>query len=365
MLSRSSISSSNPSRVRSRKKVLIVSAVCAFSVLAVLNYILSRMTLPYLPDSEMARVVRFLRYEGRTAAAGVPSVVFLGSSRFQSCIVPGVFDEQADRWGIDARFVNASHPAMEYWEFLRILPYVNMADINAGVCVVELNPFTFNWQLKHTVTKELQYYRRESPVWGRIRDLRTAVGVRAKLKLLWSLMFPRRTFRDWSFAIRGMSRTAPPAETLPPAAYQYDHELEEKQRNDPDFMPENIARCHMYNYTFSMKKRAIFEQFLRELEGRKLDIVLVHPPVSDRYFGCIRESGQRSAEYDKHLAYLEELSERYRTLFWQTPSDAGLDDSIFVDYGHFTLDGARIFSDLVAAGMEDVIRRMGTRGVVK
>ncbi len=36
-----------------------------------------------------------------------------------------------------------------------------------------------------------------------------------------------------------------------------------------------------------------------------------------------------------------------------------------VDYGHFTLEGAQVFSSLVAAGMEDVIRRVGTRGVVK
>jgi len=48
----------------------------------------------------------------------------------------------------------------------------------------------------------------------------------------------------------------------------------------------------------------------------------------------------------------------YRTLFWQTPADAGLDDSIFVDYGHFTLNGARVFSGIIAAGMEDAIRRV-------
>ncbi|MDD3605022.1 MAG: hypothetical protein PHD86_07530 [Kiritimatiellae bacterium] len=305
----------------------------------------------------MARVVRFLRYEAAREDQR-PSVLFLGSSRFQSCIVPEVFEKQARQWGGDVRFINASHPAMEYWEFLRILPYVNMADINAGVCVIELNPFTFNRQLKHTVTKELQYYRREYPIWGRFRDLRTAVGVSAKTRLFWSLILPRRTFRDWSVSTRGIAGRLPEAELLPRAEYQYDMKLEEKQRNDPDFKPHNIARCHMYNYTFSEKKKDDFEQFLGELERRNLDIVLVQPPVSDRYFDYIRESEKRSAEYDRHLVYLEELSGRYRTLFWQTPADAGLDESIFVDYGHFTRDGARVFSGIMAAAMEDAVRRV-------
>lgn len=302
----------------------------------------------------MARIVRFLRYEGAREKQGQPTVLFLGSSRFQSCIVPAVFEEQARQWGADVRFINVSHPGVDWWEFSRLIPYVDLRRLNARACVIEVNPWAFNRLAKR------RPYGRECPVWGRYDDVMSVPGFKARVEIAWSLTFPRRTVTDWYSVFRGALDSTPADERLPTAEYQFDPVLEAKQRANPTFMTTNIVQTHMFQYTFSSGKAAAFRAFLADLRAQGIEIVLVHPPVNGRYFDYIRASEERSFEYARHLAFLGELSREFRIYAAQIPADIGLDDTIFVDYGHFTFAGARAFSELLALSMKDLVEGLKT-----
>ena len=59
-------------------------------------------------------------------------------------------------------------------------------------------------------------------------------------------------------------------------------------------------------------------------------------------------SQERSEEFGNYMDFLEtELSTR--TVFsWKTPKECGLDESIFVDYGHMSQAGAVLYSRMLA-----------------
>jgi hypothetical protein len=46
------------------------------------------------------------------------------------------------------------------------------------------------------------------------------------------------------------------------------------------------------------------------------------------------------ATYRKCLQFIHGLeNEKVRSIIWETPKDCGLNDSIFIDYGHFSKEG--------------------------
>jgi hypothetical protein len=314
--------------------------------------------LPYLPDSLMAQVTRFLRTEARKGGGQPPATLFLGSSRFHSCILPQVFADTASQFGVDMKFLNAAMPTMEYWEFMRLLPHVDLKALGVKICVIEINPWSFNKQQQYSLFDP--YYRAESGTWGTLRDTLDNDRILVKLKLCYLLTFPRRTFKDWYFTLRAFCGKGGDEDHLPGPEYHYNREKESKLRTDPVHMAVNIVEVQMLNYRFCKRKRAEFDDFLKRLEAKGITVVLAEPPITAGYYDFVWASREKSAEYQKHLDYLAELSKRYTTVFWPTPSDAGLDESIFVDYGHYTLDGARSYSERLAAAMTPIILRWRT-----
>ncbi len=93
-------------------------------------------------------------------------------------------------------------------------------------------------------------------------------------------------------------------------------------------------------------------------DGRGIALVVVQPPVRPSYFHYVRQSPTRHSEYRKHVSLMKDLSKELLVLFWPVPGDAGLDEGVFVDYGHFSEDGAAAFSALVAGEMENCIGQL-------
>ncbi|NCC61102.1 MAG: hypothetical protein EOM12_09195 [Verrucomicrobiae bacterium] len=311
---------------------------------------------PYYPASQLGRMVRYIR--GLKHRSLVPSVVFLGSSRFQSAILPEVFLDEDETGRV--RFMNWSQPSFGWWEFSKVFSRVDLDLLDIRVFVVEVNPWTFSTHSRDPITKKISRYSREAEYWGNVQDIPATDGFLSAVELVYRMCLPRRSLYDWVIAVK-LCLEPSRAFELDPPRYHGDKEAEEKQRNNPHFFPENISRCHMLNYTFSEPKANQFKRFLRKLAMQGAEVILVHPPVVAEYYGYVNSDEARRREFKKHKKFLDELSLEYMFVNWQLPSDAQLTDDIFVDYGHCTLSGASSFSKRLTGRLRSEVEQAVAR----
>jgi hypothetical protein len=345
-------------RRRAAFRVTVTTTALTLLLLGVLNYAVNEMLRPYLPQTRMGMVVRYLRSMETHPPA--PTVLFLGSSRFHSAILTSVFDAEFRGRGI--RFLNCSQPSIESWEFSRILQCVDLRALRVRVCIVEVDPWSFSKYSCHPVTKEVQKYRRELDIWGTFRDIMAVEDPLVKGELLFRRYVPRRSLSElirtayiWR-ALRGCDAT------LSPPRYHGDADAEAERRADSNFRPEKIARCHMLNYTFSRACATQFIRFIGELSQAGITVVVVHPPVVAGYYDYVRVDPRREREFLKHMRFLDVIGSRYSFVNWQRPEDAGLTPDAFIDYGHLSLSGARQFSAALATQTKAVIEQGVARG---
>jgi len=352
-------SHSSTSSSRSVKPIfsvrIIAGGVLAFALLATTNYAINRSMNPYDSASRIGRIVRYIR--GLQQQPSVPSVVFLGSSRFHSAILPEVFLDGFENDHL--RFMNWSQPSFGWWEFSKAFARVDLDPLDIRVFVVEVNPWTFTTHSRHPITKKKSTYRREAENWGNMEDVLTTDSFLAGGELVYRMFLPRRTLHDWLAAVK--LRSQPPrALNIEPPRYHCDKEAEETLKNNPDFFPENISRCHMLDYVFSDRKAKQFQRFLQGLVMQGAEVILVHPPVVSEYYGYVNSNAARRSEFEKHTKFLDKLSSQYVFVNWQVPTDAKLTDAIFVDYGHCSLSGASSFSHALASELQkDIEQSLG------
>ncbi len=356
----SSTSNSKPEFGSTRRLwVFAMAFLASFLLLTVLNLLVARATLPYKADSRLGPVVRYLRYES-SLRIDSPSVIFMGSSRFNSCIQPDVFDACAVRQGLNARFLNVTHAAMGSWEFAKLVSWIDLGAMNTRVCVVEVNPWTFNKHITYA-NKRLFPYCREVASWGTLREVWSVKGLVTKCKLVLSMVLARKSVGDWVDIGERSYGSDDVVTHLPAPFYHSDREKEVVLRDNPGRRAENISKLHMWRYQFSAEKRDQFLAFIALLEAQGIAVVLVQPPVRESYFDYVKESTERFDEYQKHVAFMTDVSKDVSVFFWQVPKDAGLNEHVFVDYGHFSLDGASVFSGILAGRMEDIIAQLNGR----
>jgi hypothetical protein len=121
----------------------------------------------------------------------------------------------------------------------------------------------------------------------------------------------------------------------------------------------------MADFRFCETKKEVFQQFLDGLERIEMEIAIVQPPVTDSNFDYLRASSSRGTQYAKHNDYVQQVLQRYLALAWNTPEEAGLDASIFVDYGHFSPKGPYRFSELLSLKMREKIEQLKSPDGVK
>ena len=348
---RSPSSTSSSKKQRSDRAPIIAAAMAVTVVLlCALNYRVDSFLLPYWPQSEIGKIIQYLRDESLKALEA-PSVLFLGSSRFRSAIVPSIFEgrfQERSAWAAGARFLDCSQPSLSYWEFSKVFSRIDLDALKARVCVLEVDPWTFNRYGRHPVTKELVRHRFELGAWGTFQEIMSVDGALLKGKLLWQRYLPRHSLADYVQAIRCARETSPLGIALPPAPYHVDRIKEDSLRTNLDFSAEHISRCQMIDYEFSKRKADDFCHVVKNIENHGITVMVVHPPVRKEYFEYIESSPKRNAEFGKHRAFLQALSAEHVVVNWQVPEDAGMKTEAFVDYGHFTLQGAKTFSEALA-----------------
>jgi len=247
----------------------------------------------------------------------------------------------------DVRVLNWSQPSTGWWEYSKIFKRVDLDALDIRCLIIEVNPWTFTTYSQHPITKKRSKYRRETENWGNTEDILATTRLADGMELAYRMYLPRRSLLNWIGTVRLQLRKSE-ALALEPPWYHSDMEAEAKQRDNPDFFPENISRCHMLDYKFSNNRTKRFEQFLQDISDQGHEVILVHPPVVAEYYEYVNSDEKRRREFEKHKKFLDDLSSKYVFVNWQIPMDAELTDDIFVDYGHFSFSGASLYSQLLA-----------------
>ncbi len=268
-------------------------------------------------------------------------IVFLGSSRFHSCIDTEELQRLDERK--DLVFVNLAQPAMEGWEWDVILRNLHRPTDVVTAAVIEIDPWVFNQNNLHPLTHKKEKYRHEFELWASLRERWEIENLWTRLELI-ALMVPRNTLQD----LLQKSEKVPPLASLlklAPPPYHFQDSALQTRLADKHFFPENISRMHLHDYQFSELKQKRFERMLDRLSTAGIPFVIVHPPVKTTYYDYVRKDEQRTREFQKHLDFIQQLQREQRVVYWQTTADCDLDDSVFIDYGHYSAVGATRFSD--------------------
>lgn len=353
----------DPIDKRRHRKVAVAFVLFLFFLLLT-NFIFFRFTLPYHNSSRLGKVVRSL-WANQSSNKNDATVLFIGSSRFHSCIVPSVFNAYAQNKGIDVSFHNIAQPNMGYWEFSRIFTVVPPSSLNTKLVIIEVNPRTFNVKRMNPLTKEIVRYPMEFEHWASLAEILNAESLGMKIELLYKRIIPNQSLIERLWTLHYFINLEKIDSDLDVPEYHFDKDKELKIRKDPVFFPENISQYHMMNYRFSVKKRDRFLQFLSFLRNQGCQVIIVQPPVKETYFDYVRSDANMVNEYQKHLAFLKQLSLDTVVINWQTPDEANLDESVFVDYGHFTLKGAKTFSGLLLSNITEQIHHIDSPRTLK
>lgn len=281
-------------------------------------------------------------------------IIFFGNSRFLSCINSHQLQSRLDIPNVTV--VNLAQESMSPWQYDVILREVGMDLQSIKVAIIEMDPWMFNLNGRHPITYAPAPYPEEYERYATLEERLFVPGLLHKVKLLYTFL-PRYSMKDIVTAIaqRSPARGRPPL--FNPPRYHVDPEFASKWRNDFHFYPLNISQMHMNNYEFSPYWQMSLERLLSRLKRAEIPVILVHPPVKNEYYKYVESDKKRYTQYRRLLAYMDELGRRYSFLYYRTPEDCGLDDSVFIDYGHFTKEGGLAFTDVVYEATKTQIGR--------
>ncbi|MEC7501982.1 MAG: hypothetical protein VX970_09650 [Planctomycetota bacterium] len=342
--------------MKSRSFCTVIAFIVTLLLLLVGNFAFSRWTLPYRDDSRLGKVVRHLWHHTKvktdTAGNEIRTVLFLGSSVFDSCILPEVFERQSA--GQNLRFINTARSSMYHWHYSKILPLVDLKALRTKICVIEIAPWTFNKNTQELDSEKI-WLPSELDSWGNLDEVWVVSSWKRKCRFLAKMAVPKLSLRDYLLIAKNVCKGGPGVPELRGPLYHHDQAKAESQRKNHLFFAQNISKRHLANYEFSDFKRDQFMQLVKSLENQGIEIVFVQPPVKKNYFNHIQNNPRLANEFRKHFQFLDELATQYKTLVWPTREDAGLQDSHFVDYGHFTFNGAKKFSAMLTDAMHGML----------
>jgi len=281
--------------------------------------------------------------------------IFFGSSRFVSCIKTDLFAKLS---GMEpAKVLNLATDSGGSWEELLLLrKYPGLLDATPLV-IIEVEPWMFNKNLIHPIYKKLHLFEPHFYTWATFQERLEYPDLTMKLLLLADYIWPfseRRSLNDWVFVIQSIinGRYVEPHLSIP--AYHYNLEAFQSLANSPIFFAQNIAQDHMNNYEFANHKAEYLKRFIHLAEKKSKKIILLQPPVRKEYMDVIYNNPKYAETYIQYLRFIRSLvNENVHSIIWETPTDCGLNDSVFIDYGHFNYHGAYIFTQRLFIEMKD------------
>ena len=267
-------------------------------------------------------------------------VVVLGSSRMHSAFHSETW---AARAGLESdQVANLSVDNGQFWDARFMLDRTGGLPDSVELVVIEAPRWNFN-------------RNKVSPVWGRHRydypehfrqqgglvDRWSVddVGDRAALLLefAWPL-YQRRPVEEWADTFRTPPRAVPRLR----ASVHWFEAQHAKLRAIRALQADSIVLDHFSEPAMSSFAQRNFDLLLREVEEHAARVVLVTLPTRGLYQDMILSDPARRefvASVDATIA--SHVDEDVAWVLCARAAACGLDEGIFVDYGHLTLDGAR------------------------
>jgi len=264
-------------------------------------------------------------------------VAFIGSSRFQSAISVG---EWARLEALDEKQVlNLSFVSAGPWEYRHLLRRSGGLPYRIRLAVIEIEPWMFNRNRHDWLSQLFQ----QSATLGERLSIETSP--KEKLKLMGNYCWPlcyRRPLEQWTRGIASLFRFEP---TLPNTGFYRDPEHIAALAADQGFMARNIVKQHNSNYAVSYFQANIVKELALSIASRGVNVLLVQPPAREEYWKKSYEMPAFAQGYAKVKELIAALSSpRVKSVMWETPGGCGLEESSFIDYGHFNERGRILFT---------------------
>lgn len=298
------------------------------------------------PNSRLANAIRYLRSQEKAQ----PKILFLGSSRTQSCIDPETFARASGIPG--GKVLNLAQPSWGPWQALVVLRHAPNALSSVETAFVELTPDSFNQNALHPITHEPCGNPEEFDAWATYSERALAPDAHTQGRLLAGYAVPiaqRRSLLAWLGIGKQLVLRRPQNGDMSPPLYHRDTGKGALLAADPDFKATTISQYHLHDYHFSNKEATLVRRLLAFLREQGIEVVIFHPPVRAAYFDYVASDPQRQAEFEKFRSFVRDLAREYRVASWETLEDCGLNDSVVVDYGHFSREGALQFTQQLYA----------------
>jgi hypothetical protein len=294
-----------------------------------------------------------------------PKVVFFGSSRFISCIKTDTFAKLSDI--APSNTLNLSVGSGQFWEAKVIYREQPELFNNCSLIIIDVEPWMFNNKGIHPIYKKPNPYEPYFTIWASLKERTEPPGIATKASLVSDFFWPvseKRSFPDWYAvfnALISINQNIPAGLSIP--TYQYNADEYQSLATAPNCSAFSIAHDYMNNYEFSKYKADSLRYLVKQFEKHCDHIVLLQPPVRKEYMDVIYNNPGYLATYKQVLAFIHSMeNDKVDSIIWETPTDCGLDDSIFIDYGHFNLNGAKKFTEILYSkmhtmGLMDSIKR--------
>jgi hypothetical protein len=310
------------------------------------------------PTSRVACVIQYLRLQ----EGAKPRILFLGSSRTESCIDTETFAQECGMPG--DKVLNLARPNMDPWHMFVVVRHAPEALADVETAFIELAPHSFNENYRNPVTRKVSKNPDEFNAWATYSERARIRNVRAQCKPFVDFVLPlsqRRALFDWlrvGNAILGR-KTWQSDESSP--IYHQDGEKAARLASDPRFEARNISRDHLNDYCFSNRQAAALRELLAFLHQYGIETVFFHPPVRAEYFDYAASDPRIQKEFEKFRSLARDLARDHRVIYWETLADCGLDTSAVVDYGHFSREGALQFTRRLHAAVDMPAQAAGER----
>ncbi len=284
--------------------------------------------------NRLGNAIKVLQKQTSTPAAA-PVIVFTGTSKMHSAIDPATIEKIFP----GKRCINLSLNSMTFWEILKVLQYSRLNGEKTELLVCEIAPFMFNANCLNPATRRQLDNELQLDIWGNKDDILNQDSFKKSYSLIKKKICGPLRLEDVFTALRN---NVP--DVLPPPVYHTDLELEKRLAKRQAFSPAAAATAHSNNFTFSEYNVYCFNQIVRYCRNNNIKLLLLelpsHPEYTRSLFKNIPEPEQ--------LQYQELLkTAAVPVILMRNLKCYQLDNSVFVDYAHFSAAGKLRFSSVL------------------
>lgn len=282
-------------------------------------------------------------------------VIFLGSSRIESSIKRDLF---AKLLGIDhSKILILPVAGAGLWEEFSMCNRHPELFESSPLVIIEIEPWMFNEY--YFSTKDNLFLQPGFLKWATFQDRLKFPDVKTKFLLLADYFWPfseRRSLDGWVDIIDSSIKGIPSKPYNPEEQPKYHYLLSAYQKvaNNPKGTTEFQFSSGLHDFKFSAYKAEYLKCLITLVKKKSKKIIILQPPLRNEYFEYLYNNPEYLDTYKEVLRVVHSLEDKnVHSIIWETTKDCGLNDSVFIDYGHFNIQGANIFTQRLFIEMKN------------